>query len=490
MAVPKIMGLEQEYGLIPSDDNILSDILVNTYINSVDARCRYANYLSKYVENIDELDISGAKDAGYFLPNGARYYVDHFHPEYSTPECSSPLELVTCDKAGEAILNKSVEIALNANIMGLDTKKIKIYKNNVDKTGNSYASHENYLLDSKTFDELFNSKKLLNFLAAFLATRQILCGSGKIDPDDGLYAISQRASFMEKLCSIGTTRNRAIINTRDEPHADPLKYRRLHLILGDANMSEYSMYLKTGLTGIILQMIEDGFTNKLGLAKPIKAIKSISKDIRLKEQVRMLDGRWLTPIQIQKEFLELAKKYYDSNKSSKTELTDDLLEKWGYCLDGLEKLVFDGNEVLEDDPHDLRKKVDWVIKKLLLDLQYTKNGWPYGDARMQKLDLDYHNINKAEGLYYLLEKSRLVERIVSDEEIDNYVQNPPRNTRAYFRGKFIRKFHGNIKSADWAVINIETKEKYLKLRLLHPDRGTESLTKDLLDNSASIDEFV
>src|SRR3989344_5737978 len=372
MAVPKIMGLEQEYGLIPSDDNILSDILVNTYINSVDARCCYANYLSKYVENIDELDISGAKDAGYFLPNGARYYVDHFHPEYSTPECSSPLELVTCDKAGEAILNKSVEIALNANIMGLDTKK------------------------------------LLNFLAAFLATRQILCGSGKIDPDDGLYAISQRASFMEKLCSIGTTRNRAIINTRDEPHADPLKYRRLHLILGDANMSEYSMYLKTGLTGIILQMIEDGFTNQLRLAEPVEAIKSISKDIRLKEQVRMLDGRWLTPIQIQKEFLELAKKYYDSNKSSKTELTDDLLEKWGYCLDGLEKLVFDGNEVLEDDPHDLRKKVDWVIKKLLLDLQYTKNGWPYGDARMQKLDLDYHNINKDEGLYYLLEKSRLV----------------------------------------------------------------------------------
>jgi proteasome accessory factor A len=482
MAIPKVMGIETEYGITvrnqPDFNPILSSLLlINSYETYRTARIRWDYEAesplrdARGFEYAEEKELPSKEESrliNLILSNGARFYVDHAHPEYSTPECTNARDLVIWDKAGERVLNIS---RTRAEAVSPPEQRILLYKNNTDMKGNSYGTHENYLMDRRC-----PFTRIVQHLMPFLVTRQIFTGAGKVGSENNLeytpYQISQRADFLETEVGLETMHSRPIINTRDEPHADPEKYRRLHVIVGDANMSELTTYLKAGTTAIALSMLEDDFIDRdLTLDNPVQAFRTISRDLQCRTPVRMKDGRMLTAVDLQREFLELAHRYYRDRELDL--VTKDVLVRWEYVLDRLEQ-----------DPMSLSRELDWVIKKDLIESYMATHDLDWTNAKIAMIDLQYHDIRPGKGLFYKLEESEAVERLVTDDEIAKAIHDPPKDTRAYFRGMCLQRYSEDIVSASWDSVIFDLKEGPLKkIFMLEPLRGTEGFVRQLLEQS-------
>jgi proteasome accessory factor A len=379
-----------------------------------------------------------------FLENGARFYLDTgCHPEYATPECASPMDVMIYDKAGERILENLLNYAQNKVHEEGFQGELAIFKNNTDFVGNSYGCHENYLAD-RTADFYYMAEQLI----PFLVTRQIFTGAGKVfrTRRGTVYHISQRAQHIRQKISGTTTNERSIINTRDEPHAIKEKYRRLHIIVGDSNMSEFSTYLKVGTTALVLQMIEDDFLpTTFSLRNPVRAIKDISRDLTCREAVPLNSGKKYSALELQKEYFDLAHRYYSTRTMSPE--AADILQKWEYVL-----------TKLEEDPMQLHQEIDWVIKLHLLQAysERTNLSPEASGDRLLMLDLQYHDIRREKGLYFLLERKNQVVRLATNAQIETAMVDPPQNTRAKMRGELIKlaKMKRIPYDLDWNYIRI------------------------------------
>ena len=433
----RIQGLENEYGIICTSD-----------------RCGgKARSIQNAVMYLFREIISGRMYPDVFLENGARFYQDiGCHPEYATPECDNVVDLVTHDKAGERIIERlSVSAEKKMREDGF-LGKISVFKNNTDTPGNTYGCHENYLMDRR-----ISFRQLASQLIPFFVTRQIFAGAGKVlSTNRGGYAISQRAQHIREEISIATTSARGIINTRDEPHADREKYRRLHVIVGDSNMSELATFLKVGTTGIVLRMIEDNFIReRFALRDSVQAIQHISEDITCTCQIELESGKRLSAVELQWQYLDCARKYFQQVESDP--VTDQVMDRWEYVLN-----------CLETNPLQLGKELDWVIKKNLIETYVNSRNLKWDSSKVLMLDLQYHNIRPDIGLYYKLERSKLVKRIVTDEQVDKAMHVPPDTTRAKFRGRFVKLANERkiLCGVNWSYIQLY--EPYQKL-FLSPD---------------------
>ncbi|MGH2768900.1 MAG: depupylase/deamidase Dop [Candidatus Methylomirabilales bacterium] len=489
MAIPKVMGLETEYGIIAKGEGehnpiLASSLLINSYASPRLRRVRW-----DYEEENPLRDARGferpapepiEEEGGLvsvILENGARYYVDHAHPEYSTPECTNPRDLVIHDKAGERVLLESLEAARE---FLPPAQRILVYKNNSDGKGNTYGCHENYLVARAT-----PFPAIVRFLMPFLVTRQIFTGAGKVGGEgvevreDLPYQISQRADFFEVEVGLETTFKRPLINTRDEPHADPEKYRRLHVIVGDANMSEVATFLKTGTTAVVLKMIEDAFiTADLSLAEPVAALRVISHDPSCRRAVRLSDGRTVTAIDLQWEFLDWAKKYLAGQDVDA--VTGEVIARWEETL-----------SALETDPMALERQLDWVAKLGILEAFRVRHGLDWDDPRLALVDLQYHDVRPDKGLYNRLAEQGRVEQIATEEEIRRAVTEPPSDTRAWFRGRALRRLSSQITAASWDGIVFDTGGEALqKVPMLEPLKGTKAATEALLQEAETAEDLI
>jgi len=403
------------------------------------------------------------------LTNGARYYVDHAHPEYSTPECANALELVLADKAGERILARSMQAAARILEPG---QSIVVYKNNSDGKGNSYGCHENYLVD-----RALPFSALVRHLLPWFVTRQVFTGAGKVGSENGAapvdYQISQRADFFEEEVGLETTLKRPIVNTRDEPHADPQLYRRLHVIAGDANLCEVATFLKVGTTAIVLAMIEDNFLDSAGarkdwsLAGPVQAMRVVSHDPTCRATVELADGASMTAIELQWEFLRLAQKYADETgleACGGETVGGDVLARWEAVLSTLER-----------DPGLLEGQLDWVTKFALLDAYAARDGLSWDDPKLALLDLQYHDVRPQRSLYERLVRAGKVERLVEESDVLAAINDPPGSTRAYFRGTCLARWPEAVVAANWDSLILDIGGDPLKrIPMMEPLRGTKA----------------
>jgi proteasome accessory factor A len=482
MAIPKVFGTETEYGIagIGSDDFnpvLNSSLLISSFAGAL-RRIRWDYEQESPLRDARGFEQAHVREpsdeelglANVVLPNGARYYVDHAHPEYSTPECSSPRELVVHDKAGERILERSLEEVSRLLPPG---RRIALYKNNTDGKGNSYGTHENYLVDRAT-----PFANLVRDLTPFLVSRQVFTGAGKLGAEgtsEGAgpegFQLTQRADFFEAEVGLETTLKRPIINTRDEPHADPEKYRRLHVILGDANMCEVATYLKVGTTAIVLKMIEDEYLPDLTLADPVGSLHEVSHDPTCRKALPLRDGRRLTAVDLQWEYLDRARKYVDQEDPSPENA--ELLVRWEAVLSALEL-----------EPLSLHRELDWVAKYRLLEGYRERHGLDWSDPRLRLIDLQYHDVRRDKGLYHRLVASGSIERITTDEEIDRALVSPPEGTRAYFRGTCISRYPEAVVAASWDSMIFDTgREALQRVPTLEPLMGTRHHVGPLFDRA-------
>ena len=421
----RIMGIETEYGVtctLRGQRRLSPD--------------EVARYLFRRV-------VSWGRSSNVFLANGARLYLDvGSHPEYATPECDSLADLVAHDKAGERILEQllgSAEQRLHDEGIRGD---VYLFRNNTDSAGNSYGCHENYLTNRS--DDLAHYSEVL---IPFLVSRQIYAGAGKvINTSRGShFSVSQRAEHIWEGVSSATTRSRPIINTRDEPHADAERFRRLHVIVGDTNMSEYSTYLKVGATLLMLRMLEDPTVvlRDMTLENPIRAIREISHDLTGRARVRLANGREVSSLEIQAEYLERALRYAANHELNLQE--KQALQMWEHVMVGL-----------EDDPMTLGRELDWVIKYQLVEAYRERHNLAPDDARLALLDLQYHDIDRSRSVFYKLQRRGLVERMVDDYAIAEAVDLAPQTTRARLRGEFIRraKERKRAYTVDWVHLKL------------------------------------
>ncbi|MBW1684185.1 MAG: proteasome accessory factor PafA2 [Deltaproteobacteria bacterium] len=489
MAIPKVMGTEIEYGITvkgdPDFDPISSCVLlVNSYREDHAGEILWDYDQENPLQDARGFQVEGEKYTpnqqeniarNKTLINGARYYVDHAHPEYSCPEVTNARDLVIHEKAGERILEASRR---EANAVLPTGTEMLLYKNNSDRKGNSYGAHENYLMDRRT-----SFKQVVEHLMPFFVTRQVYCGAGKVGSENRSqscdYQISQRADFFETEVALDTMVKRPIINTRDEPHADREKYRRLHVIVGDANLSEYTIYLRSGATALVLSMIEDGAIKKnLTLRDPVRAIKEVSHDPDCRKEIQLESGQKLTAVQIQLEYLEMARRYVASRSGEQE--AEDVLEKWQHVL-----------ECLERDPMELDAKIDWVIKKALIEGFMERKSLDWHASRVQMLDLQYHDLRLDKGLYYMLERQGRTERIATDEEIIAAIHQPPENTRAYFRGECLKRYGSAVFGVNWDSISFSVDDEPIKRILMaEPLKGSRFHVEELLESSPTAADLV
>jgi proteasome accessory factor A len=387
--------------------------------------------------------VSWGRSSNVFLKNGARLYLDvGSHPEYATPECDNVVDLVTHDKAGERTLEgllMDAERRLREEGIAGD---IYLFKNNTDSAGNSYGCHENYLVGRHG-----EFSRLADILVPFLVTRQMLCGAGKVlqTPRGAVFCISQRAEHIWESVSSATTRSRPIINTRDEPHADAERFRRLHVIVGDSNMSEVTALLKVGATDIVLRMIEAGVVMRdLTLENPIRAIREVSHDMTCRRKVKLANGREASALEIQREYFDKASDFIDRRGGDPT--TKRVLELWGRTIEAVDS----------GDLDKVAREVDWVTKHTLIERYRAKNNLGLASPRVAQLDLAYHDVNRNRGLYYKLEKSGLVERVTTDLATFEAKSVPPQTTRARLRGEFIRRAQEKRRdfTVDWVHLKL------------------------------------
>jgi proteasome accessory factor A len=392
----------------------------------------------------------------------------------SCPEVTNPRELVIHERAGERIVELSRR---EANALLPAGTQMLIYKNNSDRKGNSYGCHENYLMDRRT-----SFKQIVEHLMPFFVTRQVYAGAGKVGTENRAhpcdYQLSQRADFFETEVALDTMVKRPIINTRDEPHADREKYRRLHVIVGDSNMAEPTIYLRNGATAVVLAMIEDGAIDKeFALRDPVRAIKEVSHDPTCRQLVELASGRRMTAVQMQREYLELARRY---DASALGPWVPDVLARWGAVLDALER-----------EPRDLADSIDWVAKLVMIENFMDRKGVDWRSPQVQMLDLQYHDIRPEKGLYYLLERQGKMERLASDEEIKDAISHPPEDTRAYFRGRCLRKYGDQVFGVNWDSISFGIGDEPIKrVMMAEPLKGTKAHVEELLASSRNAAELV
>ena len=421
----RIYGLENEYGVtctLRGQRRLSPD--------------EVARYLFRRV-------VSWGRSSNVFLQNGARLYLDvGSHPEYATPECDSLYDLVVHDKAGERIL-ESLQVGAEERLReeGINGT-IYLFKNNTDSAGNSYGCHENYLTN-RTDDMAHYAEVLI----PFLISRQIYTGAGKVSQTarGPLFSMAQRAEHIWEGVSSATTRSRPIINTRDEPHADAEKYRRLHVIVGDSNMSEYTTFVKVGAAACMLRMLEDPTVvlRDMTMENPIRAIRDISHDPTCRRKVRLSNGREVSALDIQREYLDRALRYADSKGFPPME--QKALEMWEHCV-----------STIENDPLKLDREVDWVIKYRLIEAFRARHDLPLGDPRVQLLDLQYHDISRERSPFYKLQDRGMVERMCLDQDIDDAIDTPPQTTRARLRGEFIKRAKERKRdyTVDWVHLKL------------------------------------
>jgi len=498
MSVRRVMGTETEYGIsVPGQPGanamVTSSQVVNAYQAATSARTRRARWdfeeenplrdargfdLTREAADSSQLTDEDLGLANVILTNGARLYVDHAHPEYSTPECTNPRAAVVWDKAGERVM---AEAALKAATVP-GAAPIQLYKNNTDNKGASYGCHENYLMRRATpFADIVRN------LTPFFVSRQVVCGAGRVgqgaDGRNEGFQISQRADFFEVEVGLETTLKRPIINTRDEPHADPEKYRRLHVIIGDANMSEVSTYLKLGTTALVLAMIEERFLDgDLALETPVAELRAISHDPTCRHLVTLRDGRKMTAVQLQMEYLDRARKYTEDRYGADVdEMTADVLNRWESILGRL-----------AEDPMLTSRELDWVAKLELLEGYRTRDHLGWGHSRLQLVDLQYSDVRPERGLYNRLAARGRMVRIVSDEEVTGAMENPPDDTRAYFRGRCLQKYPDSVAAASWdsVIFDIPGHDSLQRVPTLEPLRGTKAHVGDLIDRCRTATDLV
>jgi len=494
MAVSKILGIETEYGIMQrgvEEPNPISasSLLINAYLSTLDTRAGGpgASVGWDFEDEQPGVDARGLAAVSALAPevethlvnavltNGSRFYVDHAHPELSTPECADPRTAVVFDRAGELILQRAMAAARTLLPEG---QELVVYKNNSDRKGNSYGCHENYLMD-----RLVPFGRIVTHATSHFITRQIFTGAGKVGSEATQgptprvpFQITQRADFFEEEVGLETTLKRPIINTRDEPHADALKYRRLHVIIGDANLSEVATFLKLGTTAVVLAMVEDDWLDReFTFASPLRALRTVSRDLTLSAPLELTDGTTATALEVQWELLGAARKYAD----------DRGLESLG-ADPGVGAAVLDRWEAvlgaLETDPAQLAGTLDWVAKYRLINGYRERHDLTWDDPRLAAMDLQYHDLRPERGL------ARRVglERLTTDEEVHLAVTEPPEDTRAYFRGRCLAKWGDQIVAANWDSLVFDVGQDPLRrVPMMEPSRGTRSHVGNLIDTSAT-----
>ncbi len=476
MAIPKTIGVETEYGILlrgteESNPIAASSLLINAYLNAErDGPAPRVGW--DFEDESPGMDQRGFAPLGSMPPevethlvnavltNGARYYVDHAHPEISTPECTNARDIVLFDRAAELIAIRSMEAA--DHVLPAE-QNLVVYKNNSDGKGNSYGCHENYLVDRAT-----PFSRIVTHATAHFITRQIFTGSGKvgseapgITSEEVPFQLTQRADFFEEEVGLETTLKRPIINTRDEPHADAQKYRRLHVIVGDANMSQVSTFLKVGTTAIVLALIEDDFLPREHIfAAPVQAMREVSYDLTLAKPYELASGASITAIQVQWDLLEQGKKYVEERGTENVggDVAHEVLRRWEDVL-----------TALEDDPMQLATQLDWVAKYRLMQSFRDRHDIAWDDARLAALDIQYHDLRPARCLFNKLG----VEAIVDDSEAIEAMLSPPTDTRAYFRGECLKRWPEQIVAANWDSMVFDVGDEPLRrVPMMEPTRGT------------------
>jgi Pup amidohydrolase len=498
MSVWRVIGTETEYGIsVPGNPGanamLISSQVVNAYSQPSSSRSRRARWdfeeesplrdargfdLARDVADASQLTDEDVGLANVILTNGARFYVDHAHPEFSSPECTNPRDAVIWDKAGERIMAEAARRA--AQVPG--TQPINLYKNNTDNKGASYGTHENYLMRRET-----PFADIVRHLTPFFVCRQVVTGSGRVGiGQDGRgegFQISQRADYFEVEVGLETTLKRPIINTRDEPHAVAEKYRRLHVIIGDANLAEVSTFLKLGTTTLVLAMIEDGFLSvDLAVDRPVATLHAISHDWSLKELITLRSGRKLTAVQLQMEYAEQARKYVEDRYGTDADtVTVDVLDRWESVLSRL-----------ESDPMSLSRELDWVAKLQILEGYRSRDGLDWSSPRLAAVDLQYSDVRPDKGLYNRLAASGRFEKIVTEEEVTNAITMPPEDTRAYFRGRCLAQYADEVAAASWdsVIFDLPGRDSLQRVPTLEPLRGTKEHVGPLLDRCRSAEELV
>ncbi|MBI4884210.1 MAG: proteasome accessory factor PafA2 [Actinobacteria bacterium] len=486
MAIPKVCGIETEYGVFvrgPVSDAVAnpvaaSSMLINAYLA---ANSRKVGW--DFEDEHPGVDARGFSVDDLLAPeiethlvnavltNGARYYVDHAHPEISTPECRTAREALVFDRAAEEIVRASMIAAVSQLPAGAE---ILCHKNNSDGKGNSYGCHENYLMAREV-----PFGRIVSQITPHFVTRQIVIGAGKVGcevagvtANEVPFQISQRADFFEEEVGLETTLKRPIVNTRDEPHCDPDKYRRLHVIVGDANMSETATLLKVGATAIVLAMIEDDVLgDDFAVANPVAAIRQVSHDPSLRRTILLRDGRRITALELQWGLLESARKYEQVHglDAVDAEVGRDVLVRWEAVLTGL-----------EHDPDTVSHQVDWVAKRRLVDAYAERHELRPGDSRLKALDLQYHDLRRDRCLALRVG----LEKLTDDDEAKAAMTNPPTTTRAYFRGRCLDKWPGQIVAANWDSVVFDLgRDPLRRVPMMEPLRGTAESVARLIDES-------
>ena len=485
------MGIETEYGVsAPGDPTanpmLMSGQVVNAYAQPLGSRAGRARWdyedeaplrdARGYQMSRARADPSQLTDeddptlANVILTNGARLYVDHAHPEYSSPEVTSPRAAVRFDKAGEVIMARAVQ-----SLSQSGTGPVNLYKNNTDGKGSSYGTHENYLMSRAT-----PFADIVRHLVPFFVSRQVFTGAGRVgigtDSELAGYQLTQRADFFEVEVGLETTLKRPIVNTRDEPHASADKYRRLHVIIGDANLCEVASLLKLGTTSLVLAMIEaKALTRDLAVERPVATLRAVSHDPSLKALVTLRDGTRLTAVQLQWAFFEQANKYVEANLGADVDDdTTEVLTRWESVLTRL-----------EDDPMSCSRELDWVAKLALLQGFRDREGLDWDAPRLGLIDLQYSDVRPHKGLYHRLVARDRVERLIDDASVVAAVDEPPDDTRAYFRGRCLAKYGRDVAAASWdsVIFDLPGQDSLQRVPMLEPLRGNREAVGHLIDAS-------
>ncbi len=499
MTVRRVMGIETEYGIsVPGAPNanpmVLSGDVVTTYAAARGIRPARASW-----DYADEMPLRDARGfdlhrsrahptqltdewgedptmANVVLTNGARLYVDHAHPEYSSPEVTTPRDAIRWDRAGEVVMREAVERLATV------PPGVNLYKNNTDGKGASYGTHENYLMSRRT-----PFLDIVAHLMPFFVVRQILCGAGRVgigvDSTRNGFQLAQRSDFFECEVGLETTLKRPIINTRDEPHALADHYRRLHVIIGDANHSDVANLLKMGTTSLVLAMIEDRFlTADLSLVHPVATLRAISHDPTLKAQVRFMDGRVMSGLDLLGIYFEAATDYVTERWGSDVDAdTAEVLQWWGLTLDRLRR-----------DPMEARGEVEWVAKLALLEGYRQRDGLGWGSPRLKAVDIQWSDVRADRGLAHRLRATGRLTELVTDAQAVAAATQAPVDTRAWFRGELLRRFPDEVVAASWdsLIVEVPGQRELQRIPLVDPHKGTAAQLGPLVAGSTTITDLL
>ena len=499
MGVQRVMGVETEYGVAAPGDPTANPMWLSGQVVTAYARAKglltgrgawdYADEaplrdargweLGRAWADPSQLtDIDDPTMANVVLTNGARFYVDHAHPEYSGPEVTTPRAVVAWDRAGDLVMQEA------ARLLNPDPARptVALYKNNTDGKGQSYGTHENYLMSRRT-----PFLDIVKHLTPFFVVRQVMCGAGRVgigvDSRTNGFQLAQRSDFFECEVGLETTLKRPIINTRDEPHAVADLYRRLHVIIGDANHSDVANLLKMGTTSLVLAMIEDGFLDQdLSIEQPVAALRAVSHDPSLTHLLTLRDGRRLTALDLLDHFHERAAAYLDQRWGRDVdEDTREVMHWWTLVLERLRR-----------DPMEARREVEWVAKLALLEGYRERDSLGWGDPRLKAVDIQWSDVRADRGLAHRLSDSGRLERLVSHQDAESAMTQPPADTRAWFRGTVLERFPEQVVAASWdsLIVEVPGQRNLQRIPMMDPHRGTEEQLGGVVERSASMADLM